>query len=679
MPRFGTSPIATGRDEGLVDIPLSDVIGATASETFATSPTPAMWKSSALEEMQQGRQQSEESIARFGTLPGVTHAPTTPLLSKKDADAKIDAAGLTGRLKIPDTGMRQAAVEMLIENKTRELRNDFILGRYQGGIAGGAVQLGTALATSLADPINIVSAFIPVVGEARYAQILGRAGTSMASRAAVRGAVGAIEGTVGAAMVEPLIYTSQQQLQADYDGYDSLMNVGFGAIFGGALQPAAGAIGDVLARRAGMGAWSENLTAVGERELPEIGPTWVGGGGTRFVDGDDYVRGQFVAVEAAEIRGGESLGELDIGQVGASHTADTGAPVLAPDGTVTAGSKRMGTILEAYEAGRGADYRNSVASEAGRYGLDPDAVAKMERPVLVRVESGRESGAWGEFKAAAKEMPEARAAAPDPAGDLYTATTKAGAFTLADRELVGGPERSEFGQMRIAEAFDGDKKIGELRYANDGTPPTIEVDPAYRRRGVATAMLKLAKQSGGILGDAQTGVSGKGRPGYRTDDGQAFRSAADEDSVRIAPKDAPGVLSQKQLESSLKVGVAQAVNGAHIDMLPASQLDGTPGSVERFLEEKRVSDEAQARYVQQQDEQASEMVIDLARFDPADVDKLEKEVADLEARVREEAKATGADESEIDDALAEAAELDEALGVESKALKGISLCMMRSA
>jgi DdrB-like nuclease len=675
MPRFGTSPIATGRDEGLVDIPLSDVIGATASETFATSPTPAMWNSSALEEMQQGRQQSEESIARFGVMPGVTHAPTTPLLSKKDADAKIDAAGLTGRLKVPDTGMRQAAVEMLIENKTRELRNDFILGRYQGGIAGGAVQLGTALATSLADPINIVSAFIPVVGEARYAQILGRAGTSMASRAAVRGAVGAIEGTVGAAMVEPLIYTSQQQLQADYDGYDSLMNVGFGAIFGGALQPAAGAIGDVLARRAGMGAWAENLTAAGERELPEISPAWVGGGGTRFVDGDDYVRGQFVAVEAAELRGGESLGELDIGQVGASHTADTGAPVLAPDGGVIAGDKRLGTILDAYESGRAADYRNSVAAEAGRYGLDPDAVAKMERPVLVRVESGREAGAWGEFKAVAESAPKPRVTATEAASFIDRRLS-----SLEEASKGAGPEtRAEYAALsRELEELEGlireqDATLaGGLQLSPEARLTADERRFIDNRRVELRSQIERARMAGGYADQLAALRS------------RLEKTDADSDLITLAESLGAepfgrSVASRQQAEAAIKVGIAQAVNGTHIDMLPASQLDGTPGSVERFLEEKRVSDEAQARYVQQQDEQATEMVVDLARFDPDDVDKLEKEVADLESRVREEARATGADESEIDDALAEAAELDEALGVESKALKGISLCMMRSA
>jgi GNAT superfamily N-acetyltransferase len=118
----------------------------------------------------------------------------------------------------------------------------------------------------------------------------------------------------------------------------------------------------------------------------------------------------------------------------------------------------------------------------------------------------------------------------------FTAKTKAGEFRLTDELAVPGADYSEFGQFREVVAYDGETRIGSLLYANDGTPPTVEVDPEYRRKGVATAMLKLAKQQGGIVGDRDTGISGKGRPTYRTDDGQAFRTAANEDSVTIAPE-----------------------------------------------------------------------------------------------------------------------------------------------
>lgn len=117
--------------------------------------------------------------------------------------------------------------------------------------------------------------------------------------------------------------------------------------------------------------------------------------------------------------------------------------------------------------------------------------------------------------------------------EAFTATTPGGTFTLTDQLAPAGADFSEFGEVRIVEAFDGEDRVGELRYANDGTPPTITVDPTHQRRGIATAMLKLAKQQGGILGSAESGVSGRGRPGYRTDAGQAFREGADESLVTL--------------------------------------------------------------------------------------------------------------------------------------------------
>jgi GNAT superfamily N-acetyltransferase len=140
----------------------------------------------------------------------------------------------------------------------------------------------------------------------------------------------------------------------------------------------------------------------------------------------------------------------------------------------------------------------------------------------------------------AVDVPDGATAAPAappvrPGTDrVVTAKTKGGQFTLRDAEAPAGADFSEFGQVRQVEAYDGDKKIGTLTYANDGTPPTIEVDEAYRRKGVGTAMLKLAKEQGGVLGDAEGGMRGKASE-YRTPDGQAFRSAADESTVELTP------------------------------------------------------------------------------------------------------------------------------------------------
>lgn len=114
------------------------------------------------------------------------------------------------------------------------------------------------------------------------------------------------------------------------------------------------------------------------------------------------------------------------------------------------------------------------------------------------------------------------------------ADTGRGQFRLVDEPAPAGADFSEFGQVRVIEAFDGNTKVGELLYANDGTPPTVNVEPEYQRRGIATAMYELARQQGGILGDASGGIRGRAEQ-YRTPQGMAFRAGADPSRVRLAP------------------------------------------------------------------------------------------------------------------------------------------------
>lgn len=138
------------------------------------------------------------------------------------------------------------------------------------------------------------------------------------------------------------------------------------------------------------------------------------------------------------------------------------------------------------------------------------------------------------------------------------ATTPRGEFRLVDQAAVAGADFSEFGNIRIVEAYDGDTKIGQLLYANDGTPPTIEVEPEYQRRGVATAMLKLAEEQGGVLGGREGMRPGKPAT-YRTPAGQAFRAAADTSSVNF--------------RDVLPSTTAQAVGGPAIDIEAAQRIE----------------------------------------------------------------------------------------------------------
>ena len=169
-------------------------------------------------------------------------------LSVEEQQMKIRDAGLEGYLT-PQEGYTQWALNILFARKKAELSNQFISSRSPA--SHFPVTLGAGLAASVVDPINIASAFVPVVGESRALSLLGQA-KGPTGRALTRAKIGAMEGAVGGALVEPLIYSGQNAVQADYDMIDSLLNVGFGAVMGATLQPLAGGVGDWLRARRGQ-------------------------------------------------------------------------------------------------------------------------------------------------------------------------------------------------------------------------------------------------------------------------------------------------------------------------------------------------------------------------------------------------------------------------------------------
>lgn len=78
--------------------------------------------------------------------------------------------------------------------------------------------------------------------------MLGRAASPL-GRAGVRAGVGAVEGAVGAAIIEPLPLLAAQQDQTEYGLSDSLANIAMGGLLGGGLHTVGGAVSDALRRR----------------------------------------------------------------------------------------------------------------------------------------------------------------------------------------------------------------------------------------------------------------------------------------------------------------------------------------------------------------------------------------------------------------------------------------------
>lgn len=237
-----TDGLIIRRDRNLLDDVVTgqfDAAEASFDQAMFENPTIAARRIGELNRAEQGRVEMQAYPA-YG-IPERRAEPETPLLTAEQARARIKEEGLD--LTVEDSGIRAGALDILIERKREEVKRKFILDNAPASTV--PVQLLAGFAASALDPINVASAFVPVVGEARYASLLARAGQSAMARAAVRAQVGAVEGAVGAALVEPLVLYASARDQADYDLTNSLLNVAFGSVMGGGLHAAGGLVSDL--------------------------------------------------------------------------------------------------------------------------------------------------------------------------------------------------------------------------------------------------------------------------------------------------------------------------------------------------------------------------------------------------------------------------------------------------
>lgn len=160
-------------------------------------------------------------------------------ISQSEAARLMSAAGVNVDIKEPFISRKK--LDVLVSQKQKEIiRKNTIARGPQDGLTH-TLGLFTELGMTMVDPINIASAFVPVVGEARFLQLVNRFGKTGAR--AIRGTA---EGAVGAALVEPLVAINATEEQADYGFTNSLLNVAFGAATGGGLHVVGGAIADAV-------------------------------------------------------------------------------------------------------------------------------------------------------------------------------------------------------------------------------------------------------------------------------------------------------------------------------------------------------------------------------------------------------------------------------------------------
>lgn len=187
---------------------------------------------------------------------GQEHFIGTALIAKdperfavRGSDAKAEAAKRNVTLDLADDAtISRPELDTMLRLKERERKQLQTLNRRPQTWGGFAAEIGGGLVGSLTDPFQVAASFIPVVGQARYAKWIAAARGPL-GRAGVRAGVGAAEGFVGSAIIEPFVYIRAQSLGLEYDATDSFMNFVFGTVLGGGLHVAGGFFGDAITGR----------------------------------------------------------------------------------------------------------------------------------------------------------------------------------------------------------------------------------------------------------------------------------------------------------------------------------------------------------------------------------------------------------------------------------------------
>ena len=183
-----------------------------------------------------------------------------------------DEFGMDGLLQF-NSPIYESAARLMMRRKIAEQQRAQVIGAgiEHGGAARTALGFGTSFVASFIDPINFAASFVPIVGQAKFVNQLHAGGAASWRVKLAQGLIdestitkfvgpsvtkqrlvtGAIEGSVGAALVEPLVLFPALQEQSDYSLQDTLINLGFGAVFGAGIHAGIGKLGDYWSKRNG--------------------------------------------------------------------------------------------------------------------------------------------------------------------------------------------------------------------------------------------------------------------------------------------------------------------------------------------------------------------------------------------------------------------------------------------
>jgi len=149
-------------------------------------------------------------------------------------DPRISFDEMTG----PDGKVSVEKAQLVKQLHDEDLARKTIIERGPEGFIPGSLGLLSSFAASVVDPINLATAFIPIVPAGTWALRLGRTGSLLAR--------GAIDGAVGNTLAEPFVHAAARAGQLDYTYWDSGVNLLMGAALGAGLHAGLGRISDAL-------------------------------------------------------------------------------------------------------------------------------------------------------------------------------------------------------------------------------------------------------------------------------------------------------------------------------------------------------------------------------------------------------------------------------------------------
>ena len=152
---------------------------------------------------------------------------------------------------------REGVVDYLVKRKLIEQERSQLMSRGPTGKFAQSTFFLASMGTSFFDPINIGASFIPVVGQARFAGMVAKSGKNIA-----RMKKGFVEGLVGNAAVEPIVYGVAKSEQSDYDQVDAFTNIFAGGFLGSGFHVGIGRLGDFIAQKRGKPNIYQRLAAI---------------------------------------------------------------------------------------------------------------------------------------------------------------------------------------------------------------------------------------------------------------------------------------------------------------------------------------------------------------------------------------------------------------------------------